>query len=234
MFCVNDSWVKNFCLVYWHPYFLLNVQVISLLPLFLHYLSLFFLCSACICCSCCSSPPPPPPPPPPEKPPPPTCPMVCLPCCPCVKPCPCRPCLHRPIHRPCYPPCRLPAPPIQGPLHAPCIPAPPVMGPCHPPCLPKLMPPIRPPPEPLPPIIPNRPIVVDHPLRGPPIFIGESVAKHSGYQNKIVWLKSSVNLPALKSLLPYYNKSVTNCCRRTTFILCRRKYDPVRVQESRC
>lgn len=127
----------------------------------------------CICCSCCSSPPPPPPPPPPEKPPPPTCPMVCLPCCPCFKPCPCRPCLHRPIHRPCYPPCRLPAPPIQGPLHAPCIPAPPVMGPCHPPCLPKLMPPIRPPPEPLPPIIPNRPIVVDHPLRGPPIFIDQ-------------------------------------------------------------
>ena len=113
-----------------------------------------------------------PPPPPPKKPPPPPCPMVCLPCNPCPRPPPCRPlCIPRPIIRPCHPPCRIPAPPVTGPIDGPCIAAPPVMGPCHPPCMPQR--PFLPGPlHPAPPIPAGRPVVVDHPLKGPPIFIG--------------------------------------------------------------
>lgn len=128
----------------------------------------------CCCCCCCSSPPaPPPPPPPPKKPPPPPCPMVCLPCNPCPRPPPCRPlCIPRPIIRPCHPPCRIPAPPVTGPIDGPCIAAPPVMGPCHPPCMPQK--PFLPGPlHPAPPIPAGRPVVVDHPLKGPPIFIDQ-------------------------------------------------------------
>lgn len=122
---------------------------------------------ACCCCCCCSSPPPPPPPPP-KKPPPPPCPMVCVPCNPCPRP-PCRPIC---IPRPCHSPCRIPAPPVHAPILGPCVPAPPAMGPCHPPCFPQRPPLVPASLHPAPPIISNRPIVVDHPLKGPPIFIG--------------------------------------------------------------